>query len=332
MNHGNLARVAPPPAPHHPTPARLTGIAGGKAPAAPRPALRTSAGLNWGTLAIVVVLVAINVAGAPYYLRSIAERVRHPMHALLRPSGLVGQSAGIVAFLVFVFLWLYPLRKKAKWLAWAGAVGNWMRVHIVMGLTVPVLAAVHAGWRFEGLIGLGYLSMFVVALSGLVGRYLYVHIPRSRDGLELTMEEVAGERRALVTNIAAATGMVPAEVERRLAGDASGYEGLDPLRTIARMVADDLRRARTLRELRAELSRPRAGRPPLAGGDLAEAMRLARRELALTQQVRMLEATRRVFGYWHVAHRPFAITALLAVVVHVVVALVIGGVGFGGGR
>src|SRR5690606_13033255 len=87
MNHGNLARVAPPPAPHHPTPARLTGIAGGKAPAAPRPALRTSAGLNWGTLAIVVVLVAINVAGAPYYLRSIAERVRHPMHALLRPSG-----------------------------------------------------------------------------------------------------------------------------------------------------------------------------------------------------------------------------------------------------
>jgi len=26
-----------------------------------------------------------------------------------------------------------------------------------------------------------------------------------------------------------------------------------------------------------------------------------------------------VFGYWHVAHRPFALTALLAVLVHVMV-------------
>jgi hypothetical protein len=43
--------------------------------------------------------------------------------------------------------------------------------------------------------------------------------------------------------------------------------------------------------------------------------------------VRMLEGTRKVFGYWHVAHRPFAITALLAVLVHVVVAVVVGGVG-----
>jgi hypothetical protein len=46
----------------------------------------------------------------------------------------------------------------------------------------------------------------------------------------------------------------------------------------------------------------------------------------------MLEATRRVFGYWHVAHRPFAVTALLAVLIHVVVAMTIGGVGFSGGR
>ena len=57
-------------------------------------------------------------------------------------------------------------------------------------------------------------------------------------------------------------------------------------------------------------------------------MRLARREMALTQQVRMLEATRTVFGYWHVAHRPFAVTALIAVAIHVVVAVLVGAVGF----
>jgi len=313
-------------------------------PAAPLPAARAAAAPArpaarrgpapdaWATLGIVAAALAVTAWGWSYYAAPLGARLRHPLHALLKPSGTVGLSLGVAAFAFFLFLWLYPLRKKVKFLAWTGAVGSWMRVHIVAGLTVPVLAAVHAGWRFEGLIGLGYLSMFVVSLSGIVGRYLYVHIPRSRNGLELSMEDVSGERRALLTNIAAATGLVPAEVERRLAVDARPYEGLDPLRTIARMIHDDLRRARTMRELRAELSRPRAGRAPLAGRELADVMRLARRELTLAQQVRMLEATRRVFGYWHVAHRPFAVTALLAVIVHVVVAIWIGGVGFGGGR
>jgi hypothetical protein len=56
-------------------------------------------------------------------------------------------------------------------------------------------------------------------------------------------------------------------------------------------------------------------------------VKLASREVALMQQVRMLDATRRVFRYWHIAHRPFAVTALIALVVHVAVAIFVGGVG-----
>jgi hypothetical protein len=46
--------------------------------------------------------------------------------------------------------------------------------------------------------------------------------------------------------------------------------------------------------------------------------------MSLTQQTRMLDATHRVFRYWHVAHRPFAITALVAVVIHVAVVVAVG--------
>jgi hypothetical protein len=38
----------------------------------------------------------------------------------------------------------------------------------------------------------------------------------------------------------------------------------------------------------------------------------------------MLEATQRVFRLWHVAHRPVALTALLAVLVHVAVVVALG--------
>ena len=69
---------------------------------------------------IAAVLAALNLAGAPYYLLVRAERVRSPMHPWLKPSGYIGQSAGLLAVAVFGFLWLYPLRKKFRWLAWTG--------------------------------------------------------------------------------------------------------------------------------------------------------------------------------------------------------------------
>jgi hypothetical protein len=38
----------------------------------------------------------------------------------------------------------------------------------------------------------------------------------------------------------------------------------------------------------------------------------------------MLRATHGLFRYWHVAHRPFAVLALTAVVVHVAVVVAVG--------
>lgn len=279
------------------------------------------------TVVLLGLPLAVTAWGWSYYVLPFGARLRHPLHALLRPSGTIGLGMGIAALALFLFLWLYAIRKSAKWLAWTGAVGSWMRVHVVAGLLVPLVGAVHAGWRFEGFIGLGYLSMFIVSLSGIVGRFLYTHIPRQVNGLEMSRDEVAGERRSLLTRIGAATGLEPAAVERLLAVDDAPYEGLDPLRTLVRMVRDDWRREAHLKQLRREWSRPRPGARPLERGELKETLRLARREMALAQQVRVLEGVRMLFGWWHVAHRPFAITALLAVLAHVVVALVVGAVG-----
>jgi hypothetical protein len=42
----------------------------------------------------------------------------------------------------------------------------------------------------------------------------------------------------------------------------------------------------------------------------------------------MLQASQRIFRFWHVVHRPFAIAALVAVVVHVGVAVAMGATWF----
>ena len=277
---------------------------------------------------LLAIPTLVTAWGLPYYLAPVAQRLRHPLHALLKASGPVGLAFGATALMLFLFMWAYPFRKKFRWLSWTGPVGRWLDVHIVMGLSLPALAAVHAGWRFDGLIGLGMKAMVIVSMSGVVGRYLYTHIPRNRAGLELSLEEAGAERRALLTDLAVATGYAPQELERSLSLDPRPYAGLGIMRTFARLVSDDVSRWRTLGRLRREWSRGGADRAPLDAAALVRALRLARRELSLSHQMRLLDATRRVFGWWHVAHRPFALTALLAVIVHVVVAIWIGGVRF----
>jgi hypothetical protein len=275
---------------------------------------------------LIAIPLGFTLRFLPYYALDLSGRARDPLHALLRPSGPLGLGFGLAGAALFLFMWLYPLRKHLHALRRLGNLGGWLRVHILAGLTLPVAVAVHAGWRFTGLIGLGYAAMMLVVLSGVVGRYLYSHIPRRQNGLELSRDEVTNERRALITRIAAATALEPTEVARALdpgpeRGSGSGLAG-----TVVRLVAGDLARRRAMRDLARRWSQPRAGQPAPDPRVLAEAVRLARRELALGQQMRMLEATHRVFAWWHVAHLPVAITAFAAILVHVGVAVWIGGV------
>ena len=296
----------------------------------PRRAVRDArpplAAQRWPITIILATLCAANIAGAPYYRLSLADRARSPLHHLLRPSGVVGQTAGLLALSIFVFLWLYPLRKKYKRLAFTGSIARWLDIHILAAIGLPLLLAIHASWRFDGIVGLGYFAMMVVCASGVVGRYLYVRIPRSRSGVASSREEVAVERRTLITDIAAATGLDPFVVERSLSvSGASGSTGV--MGTLLHLLSDDFTRWRLTRALRRRLVEARGG-AALDKKTLDRVVQLASREISLAQQLRMLDATQRVFGYWHVAHRPFAVTALVAVVIHVAVVIAVGATWF----
>lgn len=282
----------------------------------------------WWLLLIGAPLTLINIFGAPYYLASMPERVRLPLHAWLRPSGYIGQSAGIVALLIFFVLWLYPFRKKFKALAFMGTLGRWMDVHVASALALPLLLAIHSSWQSNGLIGLGLVAMLVVIASGVVGRYLYTRIPRARSGVELTRDEVAAKRRELIELLAATTGLSHEVVDRALDMAPGATEQGSLVRIFWHLLSDDLLRWKRTRELRRRWAAVAPAGRPLSRQALSDAVRYAGQEISLVQQSRMLEATQRVFAFWHVAHRPFAITALLAVVIHVVVVVAVGATWF----
>jgi hypothetical protein len=252
------------------------------------------------------------------------ERVRSEYHVWLRPSGYIGQTAGVAAFVLFTFLWFYPLRKRLRILSFLGSVSRILDLHIAAGLVIPLLTATHAAWRFTGLIGLGYAAMFVVCLSGVVGRYLYVRIPRTRAGLQMNLAEVDAESTRLLVELSAMTGLTITELERMLRVEATPAARLGVRKTLRRIVADDLARRRSVAELRRVIQRTGRERGKIDRDSLHRIAALANRHVALVQQSRLVDSTQRVFRYWHVAHLPIAVTALLAVIVHVVVAVTVG--------
>jgi hypothetical protein len=90
------------------------------------------------------------------------------------------------------------------------------------------------------------------------------------------------------------------------------------------MARDDVARGRAVRRLRRRLQA--RGRGDAAR--LREVMALARREMSLSQQARLLNATQDILRHWHAAHRPVAITAFIAVTIHVVVVIAVGATWF----
>ena len=142
-----------------------------------------------GAIAAIVATAALAVYGFDYYLLPAARRVQSAKHIPLKPSGWIGHGLGIVGGVMLLLMYLYPLRKRWKWLAKKGKTKHWLDYHILMGLVGPVLITFHSSFKLSGVAGFAYWSMIAVVASGIVGRYLYGRIPRKLGAVEMSVDE-----------------------------------------------------------------------------------------------------------------------------------------------
>jgi len=184
----------------------------------------------------------------------------------------------------------------------------WLDVHIFCGIVGPALITLHSALRFNGIVSVAYWSMMAVMLSGFVGRYLYVRVPRSIRGVELGYEEIVARAKALHAALVQ-TGL-----------PASLLEELETAGTTPRALA----RRRRLRVLRTEMDR--RGFPAAFA---EEAIGVASARASLLRRLAQLERTRRLFAMWHVFHQPLVYVMFAIVLVHIGVALYLGYTFFG---
>jgi hypothetical protein len=167
-----------------------------------------------GGFSVAVVWIAFGFFGGwEYYLTPVAGRGYLPAHRLLRPSGLVGLSFGAAGMVAMVSTLPYAARKRWRPLARFGPASRWLEVHIFFGIIGPVLVTLHTAFKFNGAVAIGYWLMVAVWASGFVGRYLYVRIPKTIRGVELSRKELEAE---FAGAMAAAKGAELEALSRRL--------------------------------------------------------------------------------------------------------------------
>jgi hypothetical protein len=256
-------------------------------------------------VAVVAAAVLWGAGGWEYYRTPLTVRAYAPAHRILRPSGLVGHTLGIAGLAMMLVPLAYAARKKWRRLSRFGSMKTWLDVHIFCGIVGPVLVTFHSALKFNGVISVAYWSMVAVMLSGFVGRYLYVRMPRSIRGVELSYEEIVA-RAGTLQEALGALGLPAALAERlQAAGDAAS-DG--PVRRHVRLRA--IRRAMTA-----------CGIQPVV---VREAVELSGARASLLRRLAYLKRTRQLFALWHVFHQPLVYVMLAIVIVHIGVALYLG--------
>lgn len=145
------------------------------------------------SMALIVLLVLIHLiySGLSFYQVKIEERFFHPDYSLLKPSGILGHGYGIAGSLcMLIGVGTYMIRKRARALFNLGILKHWLEFHIFLCTLGPILVLFHTSFKFGGIVAISFWSMVAVFLSGIVGRFIYIRIPRTIEGKELTLNEV----------------------------------------------------------------------------------------------------------------------------------------------
>jgi hypothetical protein len=152
------------------------------------------------------------------------------------------------------------------------------------------------------MVSISFWSMVAVVLSGIIGRFIYIQIPRTIEGRELSLTEVRGMKTDIADILV-----------NRYALDK------DSLETIVQSTMGNRKERSSVLTVKRSLRGTQ-----LTRSQKSQIMKLVKNEISLNQRIDRLQTMQMLFKYWHVAHLPFALVMLVIMVVHVAVSIVFG--------
>jgi hypothetical protein len=270
-------------------------------------------------LIVLVTLIYLIIRGNSYYNTSLEERVYHADHALLKPSGILGHGLGIAGSLFMIAGMLsYMARKRYRSLSRLGLLKHWLEFHIFLCTLGPILVLFHTSYKFGGLVAISFWSMVAVFISGVIGRFIYLQIPRSIEGRELTLNEVR-EMKSDVAGILKNSYNLDEESFNTIVDSIKKKVGVYHNNAFVRYIRNRSEDRRSVRSVKNVLKQNK-----LKGAEFKKILDLVEEDITINRRIERLDTMQNLLKYWHVAHLPFALVMLLIMVLHVGVTILFG--------
>jgi hypothetical protein len=269
----------------------------------------------------IAVLILLGINGYQYYSTPIEERFFDPSHATLKPSGGLGHGFGIIGTLMMIFgVAIYMVRKRSRKLFTFGYLKHWLEFHIFLCTVGPILVLYHTAFKFGGIVSVSFWSMVLVVLSGVIGRFIYIQIPRTIQGKEIDMNDLVSMREDLIEKMKLEMLFdVRLIKELDVLASPDRYKSLNILDTLLFYFKDFFRIRSFQSKLRKNLAV--AGFSKIRRKEIKNK---AQAEIILSRRLGMLRTMQNLFRYWHVAHLPFAIAMFVIMIIHVLVTITFG--------
>ena len=250
---------------------------------------------------LILSLVAIVFITVTYLL------VEFIFQASPDPGSFFGHALGVLGFLLMIMTEiLYTLRKRSRSARW-GKMSEWLEFHIFTGLVGPYMVLLHSAWHFNGLAGALTLMTIVIVISGFIGRYIYTAIPRTPNGVEVTLAELEDQAAQVESELATILAPPPPLSHPQAAYSTEIGSAAQPAPGNFRA---QVQRGEPLRNLGEE------GR--IKTSQLAA---LPKKRQRILREINSLDYARRMLAIWHLVHIPLGLTLFVMGFIHVFAAI-----------
>ncbi len=244
----------------------------------------------------------------------------------IRANSGMGYWLGIIGCTLMLLLLQYSLSKRIALLRRALSIKHWFQLHMALGVIGPLCIIFHSNFHLGSVnSSVALFSMLLVAGSGLIGRYIYIHIHAGLYGERIRLNQAISDMQTILVHLMdLSTHSRQQSAYKELANDieqlGNSLTGQNPLTRLDRKKLSQKILKRT-KKLIYSIDNGQKHKP------LPDAMKNVQKKLredyiilaAILKKLPSLKLFEKLFSLWHVVHIPIFVLMLASAVVHIVV-------------
>lgn len=242
--------------------------------------------------------------------------IYEPSKGIWHPVGWVGSS-------MMIIMMVYSVRKRIALFESFGSLRHWLSFHMSLGIMGPILVTFHTTFKFGGIIATSFWCMILTVIFGILGRYIYIQIPRNLSGTELETSKIDKMVESLDKELDKYLKDVNiTDLFKEISTADEKAKSLNIIGALIFMIRTDIANLYKIAHLKKIIK----SRYRLTGKARKEIVLLLKKKAALIRQRNFLTTSHRLLHYWHVFHIPLSIVMFLIMFLHIIVYYLFGAI------